>query len=69
MTVAQQIETLPRKNQLKSLDSLAYLGSLAQLAGRSAHVTFVGPRRAAGFIRSGRFSRPWRWRSPSRSRP
>ena len=29
----------------KSMESLAYVGSLAQLAGRAAYVTFVGPFR------------------------
>ena len=43
MSVAGQVENVPRKVGGKTLDSLAYLGSLAQLTGRSAYVTFVGP--------------------------
>src|SRR5687768_2357176 len=34
---------------MKSLQALAYLGSLAQLVGRSAYVTFIGPFRGARF--------------------
>ncbi|SPE23888.1 conserved membrane hypothetical protein [Candidatus Sulfopaludibacter sp. SbA3] len=45
MNVAEQIETVQRKIGVTTLQSLAYVGSLAQLAGRSAQVTFVGPFR------------------------
>ena len=43
MKFAAQVEQIPATVGLKTLDSLAYLGSLAQLVGRSAHITFVGP--------------------------
>jgi phospholipid/cholesterol/gamma-HCH transport system permease protein len=49
MSVAEQIESLPYKIGIKTLESLAYVGSLAQLAGRSAYVTFVGPFRGQRF--------------------
>ena len=45
MKVAQQIEQAPGRIGLKTMDALAYVGSLAQLAGRSAYITFVGPFR------------------------
>ena len=45
MKVAQQIEQVPGQLGLKTMDALAYVGSLAQLAGRSAHITFIGPFR------------------------
>ncbi len=45
MKVAQQIETFPGTIGLRTMETLADLGSLAQLAGRSAYVTFVGPFR------------------------
>jgi phospholipid/cholesterol/gamma-HCH transport system permease protein len=43
LKTAQQIETLPGRVGLKTLEGVAYVGSLAQLAGRSAYVTFVAP--------------------------
>lgn len=43
MSAAQHIGNMPRWIGYKTLDSLAYLGSLAQLAGRAAHATFVAP--------------------------
>jgi phospholipid/cholesterol/gamma-HCH transport system permease protein len=49
VNVAEQIEGVPRKLGAKTLESLAYLGSLAQLAGRSVEVTFVGPFRGQRF--------------------
>ncbi len=42
MNVAQQIERVPRRIGARTLECLAYLGSLGLLAGRSAYVTFVG---------------------------
>jgi phospholipid/cholesterol/gamma-HCH transport system permease protein len=49
LKVAEQIEAVPGKVGLKTLDALAYLGSLAQLAGRSAYITVVGPFRGQRF--------------------
>ena len=43
MKVAEQIEAVPRRVGLKTLEALADIGSLAQLAGRSAYIIFVGP--------------------------
>lgn len=43
MRVAQRLEQVPGTIGLKTLEGLAYLGSLAELAGRSAHITVVGP--------------------------
>ncbi len=43
MSVAQRIEATPRRIGAKTIDSLAYLGSLVLLAGRSAHTIFIGP--------------------------
>ena len=43
MKTAEQIEALPGSVGLRTLEGLAYVGSLAQLAGRPAHVTFIGP--------------------------
>ena len=43
MSATGQIESVPGKVGLKTLDAIAYLGSLAQLAGRSSYVTFIGP--------------------------
>jgi phospholipid/cholesterol/gamma-HCH transport system permease protein len=43
LKVAEQIEAVPARVGLKTLEVLAYVGSLAQLAGRSAYVTFIGP--------------------------
>ena len=43
MRVAQRIEQVPGTIGLKTLEGLAYLGSLAELAGRSVYITFVGP--------------------------
>jgi phospholipid/cholesterol/gamma-HCH transport system permease protein len=45
----QQIEAVPSRVGLRTLDALAYLGSLAQLAGRSAYVTFIGPFKGERF--------------------
>ncbi len=49
MKVAQQIQQAPGQVGLKTLEGLAYLGSLAQLAGRSAYITFIGPFRGQRF--------------------
>ena len=43
MSVAQQTESLPQRVGARTLDAVAYLGSLALLTGRSAHVTVIGP--------------------------
>jgi phospholipid/cholesterol/gamma-HCH transport system permease protein len=43
LKVAERIEAIPRRVGLGTLDSLAYIGSLAHLAGRSAYIIFVGP--------------------------
>jgi phospholipid/cholesterol/gamma-HCH transport system permease protein len=43
LKVAEQIEAVPGKVGVKTLDAFAYIGSLAQLVGRSAFVTVVGP--------------------------
>jgi phospholipid/cholesterol/gamma-HCH transport system permease protein len=43
LKLAQQLEIAPGKVGDKTLDMLAYLGSLAQLSARSAYVTFVSP--------------------------
>ena len=45
MRLAQQLAIPSEKVGVKTLDGLAYLGSLAELVGRSAYVTFVGPFR------------------------
>ena len=45
MKAAQQIEQVPGRIGLKTLDGLAYLGSLSELAARSAYITVVGPFR------------------------
>jgi phospholipid/cholesterol/gamma-HCH transport system permease protein len=47
LRVAHQLGEVPGQIGLKSLDVVAYLGSLGQLVGRSAYVTFVGPFRGA----------------------
>jgi phospholipid/cholesterol/gamma-HCH transport system permease protein len=49
LRVAQQPEGAPGRIGEKTLDALAYMGSLAQLAGRSAYLTFVGPFRGQRF--------------------
>ena len=41
MKVAQQIEDVSGRVGLKSLEAVAYIGSLAQLAGRSTRVIFI----------------------------
>lgn len=43
MKIAQHFEIAPARVGLKTLGGLAYVGSLAQLAGQSAYVTFIGP--------------------------
>ncbi|HTS65846.1 MAG TPA: ABC transporter permease [Candidatus Acidoferrales bacterium] len=43
MKTAAAAGSLPSRVGSKTLESLAYLGSLAQLAARSAYLTFVGP--------------------------
>jgi phospholipid/cholesterol/gamma-HCH transport system permease protein len=43
VSIAQQIEAAPRRIGAKTMDSLAYLGSLALLAGRAARTIFIGP--------------------------
>jgi phospholipid/cholesterol/gamma-HCH transport system permease protein len=43
LKVAEHIEALPRRVGGATLDALAYIGSLAQLASRSACVIFIGP--------------------------
>jgi phospholipid/cholesterol/gamma-HCH transport system permease protein len=43
LRIAQTIEHVPGSVGLKTVEGLAYVGSLAQLAGRAAYVTFVGP--------------------------
>jgi len=43
LKVARQLEAIPGTVGLKFLESLAYLGSLAQLTLRSAYITFIGP--------------------------
>jgi len=43
--VAPQIEQVPEQIGLKAMEALAYLGSLAELAGRSVYITLVGPFR------------------------
>ena len=43
MKSAPNLAAGPVNVGLKTLEGMAYLGSLAQLAGRSAYVTFVGP--------------------------
>ncbi len=45
MNVAQQIGQVPGNVGLKTVEGLAYLGSLALLAGRSAYLTVIGPFR------------------------
>ncbi len=45
MKSAQGIEQVPAAIGLKAIDSVAYIGSLAQLASRSAIITVVGPFR------------------------
>ena len=45
MKLAQELGTAPGAVGLRTLEGLAYIGSLAQLAGRAAYVTFVGPFR------------------------
>ena len=45
MRVAPQIEQVPEQIGLKAMEALAYLGSLAELAGRSVYITLVGPFR------------------------
>lgn len=42
MNAVQELEQAPERIGLKTLEALAYLGSLAQLAGRSARITLVG---------------------------
>jgi len=43
MNAAERIEAIPASIGAGTVDALAYLGSLAQLTGRSAYLTFVGP--------------------------
>lgn len=45
MSAAGQIESVPRRIGSRTLESLAYVGSLARITGRSAQITFVGPFR------------------------
>jgi phospholipid/cholesterol/gamma-HCH transport system permease protein len=49
LKVAGRIEAVPGHVGLKTMDAIAYLGSLAQLAGRSAYVTFIGPFKGQRF--------------------
>lgn len=49
MSVTDRIERLPGRIGLKTLESIAYLGSLALLTGRSASVTLIGPFRGQRF--------------------
>lgn len=45
MKTAERIADLPDRVGLETLDSLAYIGGLARLAGESAYITFVAPFR------------------------
>jgi len=49
MSAGAQIEGIPRRIGEKSLGGLAYLGSLARLAGRSIEATLVEPFRGRPF--------------------
>jgi phospholipid/cholesterol/gamma-HCH transport system permease protein len=49
LKLGEQIEEIPSRVGLRAMESLAYIGSLAQLAGRSAYVTFVAPFRGERF--------------------
>jgi phospholipid/cholesterol/gamma-HCH transport system permease protein len=45
LSAAGDIQRIPERVGANTLQGLAYLGALAQLAGRSAYVTFVAPFR------------------------
>jgi phospholipid/cholesterol/gamma-HCH transport system permease protein len=47
LRLEHQVGGFPGQIGLKTLDGVAYLGSLGQLVGRSAYVTFVGPFQGA----------------------
>ena len=49
MKPAQTFEAVPARIGGKTLESIAYLGSLAELTWRSAEVTFIGPFRGQRF--------------------
>jgi phospholipid/cholesterol/gamma-HCH transport system permease protein len=49
VSVTQRIEQLPGRVGLKTLEGVAYLGSLAQLTGKSVSVALIGPFRGQRF--------------------
>jgi phospholipid/cholesterol/gamma-HCH transport system permease protein len=49
VSVTHQIEELPGRVGLKTLEGVAYLGSLAQLTGKSVSVALIGPLRGQRF--------------------
>jgi len=49
VSVTHQIEQLPGRVGLKTLEGVAYLGSLAQLTGKSVSVALIGPLRGQRF--------------------
>jgi phospholipid/cholesterol/gamma-HCH transport system permease protein len=49
MKILERVETIPRAVGALTINSFAYIGGLASLAGQSAYVTFVGPFRGQRF--------------------
>src|SRR5246127_2974266 len=49
MKILERVEAIPRAVGAVTINSFAYIGGLAILAGQSAYVTFVGPFRGERF--------------------
>ena len=60
MKVARQIEGVSGRVGLKSIEGVAYIGSLALLAGQ---LRTCPPGVSSGPVRNGLFIRRWRWAS------
>src|ERR1700756_3515463 len=49
MKILERVEAIPRAVGALTINSFAYIGGLAALAGQSAYITFVGPFRGQRF--------------------